>query len=71
MKKSVGPSESPDEAVRRIVANQEQCHPSELGKLSSLIDINRLENLENPPIEFEYCGYELEVQADETIIIEP
>jgi hypothetical protein len=71
MEDSVHPSESPDEAVKRIVADQEDCHPSELGTLSSVVDVDRLENLVNPPIEFEYCGYELEVQADETIIIEP
>lgn len=71
MQESVRPSESPDEAVKRIVAEQEDCPPSALGTLSSIVDVDRLENLVHPPIEFEYCGYELEVQADETIIIEP
>lgn len=71
MDNSVRPSESPDEAVKRIVAEQEGCPPSELGRLSPVVDVDRLENLTDPPLEFEYCGYALEIQADGTIIIEP
>lgn len=69
MRESVRLAESPDEAVKRIVAEQEDCSPSALGTLSAVVDVERLENLADPPIEFEYCGYKLEVQADETIIL--
>ena len=69
-KKSIPPSESPGKTVKRTVADLEDCHPSDLGTLSAAVDVNRLENLKNPPIEFNYCGYKLKVQADETIIVE-
>lgn len=70
MKERIRPSESPSEAVKRIVAEREETHPSVLGRLAVVVDVNELDRLVDPPIEFSYCGYELEVKADETVIVE-
>lgn len=70
MGNSIRPSESPSEAVRRLVAERENCHQSQLGNLDNVVDVDALNQLHNPPIDFHYCGYHLIVIADETIKIE-
>lgn len=71
MKELILPSESRSEAVKRVVAEREETTPSELGCLRRAVDVDDLNDLVDPPIEFSYCGYELVVKADETIIVEP
>lgn len=68
---SVRASESSTEAVKRLVANHENCSESNLGNLGAVVDVATLDKLRNPPIEFRYCGYEITVTADEIIKIEP
>lgn len=63
-------SESPSEAVRRLVAEREKCRRFQLGTLDAAVDVAALDELRNPPIEFRYCGYHVTVTADETITIE-
>jgi hypothetical protein len=70
MGNSLRPSESPSEAVKRLVAERENCHQSQLGNLDDVVDIAALDQLPNPPIKFRYCGYHVVVTADETIKIE-
>lgn len=64
-------SEDPSQAVKRIIAGKERCRPSQLGNLDDAVDVNRLEALRDPPIEFHYSGYQVEVTADQTIRTDP
>lgn len=70
METSIRASESPDEAVRSLVANHENCRPSELGNLDGMVDVTALNQIRNPPVGFRYCGYQVTVTADESIEIE-
>jgi len=56
--------------VRSLVANHENCRPSELGNLDGVVDVTALNQIRNPPVEFRYCGYQVTVTADESIEIE-
>jgi hypothetical protein len=61
--------ESPSDAVKRVVADLEECPPKQLGSLTDAVDVAELNDYENHPIEFQYCGYRLTVTSDETIHI--
>lgn len=63
--------ESPSQAVKRIIASKEQCTPSQLGRLEEAVDVERLDALREPPIEFRYSGYHVTVEADGTIRTDP
>jgi hypothetical protein len=69
VEKSIHSSESPSEAVKRLVAEQENCQQSQLGDLDNAVDMDALNQLHNP-IEFHYCGYQIIVTADEAVKIE-
>jgi hypothetical protein len=69
MQGQIREDESPSEAVKRFVANREECSPMQLGKLTDAVDVAKLDEYENYPIEFQYCGYRLTVTSDETIHI--
>lgn len=64
-------SESPSEAIKRVIANREACQTTKLGDLGEALDSERLNQLQNPPIEFTYCGYHIELDADHNIEIDP
>jgi len=70
MRNSVWSSETPSKAVKRLVAERENCDQSQLGTLDMEVDVPDLDQLHNPPIEFRYCGYRITVTADELIKIE-
>jgi len=63
-------SGSLSEAIKREVADREQCEPGELGDLRRAVDIERLVEVRNPPIEFTYCGYDVRIDADRKITID-
>lgn len=64
-------SESPSHAVKRSIARKEECEPPQLGHLEKTVDVERLDALGDPPIEFRYSGYHVTVTADRTIHTDP
>lgn len=71
MQGEIQEDEYPSEAVMRLVAYQEECPVTKLGDLRKSIDVEKFNDYQNLPKEFEYCGYEIAVSADGTIDIEP
>lgn len=71
MESEIRPSELQGAAVKRVSASQEGCAPSQLGRLSQAVAIERLDALRGPPIEFRCSGYHVTVTADETIRTDP
>jgi hypothetical protein len=69
MQGQIREDESPSEAVKRLVAEREECSPRQLGKLTDAVDVAKLDAYENHPVEFQYCGYRLTLTSDETIHI--
>lgn len=63
--------ETPSRAVQRTIANQEECATTQLGRLTEAVNVDRLDDLRDPPIEFRYCGYHVEVTADRTVHTDP
>lgn len=70
MAERVQQGESPSAAVKRLVAKREECKVEQLGNLTEAIDVEELNECENQPIEFRYCGYQVTVTEDKTITIE-
>lgn len=79
MKQVVKPSELASTAVKRVIADLEECKPSQLGTLSQQVNIDELNAIidssphdgeEKPQsITFRYCGYAIEVYSDRTVHI--
>lgn len=76
----VPPSQTPSTAVKRFLAELEECDPSQLGTLSHAVDVDELDELVERPTErrgvsrsiaFSYCGYALELHSSGTLRIEP
>lgn len=81
MEERIDPSHPPATAVRRAIADLEQCRPEQLGNLESVVDIDELNEFVDSPtgsgpdetesIVFTYCGYLVAVRNDGTLLIEP
>lgn len=79
MEREVQHTESVETAVKRVIAEVEECRPTQLGTLQDVIDIEELEELvDSPPQEseehtqsflFRYCGHPVTVHSDRTIVI--
>jgi len=79
MEHEVQHTESVETAVKRVIAEVEECRPTQLGTLQDVIDIEELEELvDSPPQEseehtqsfsFRYCGHPVTVHSDRTIVI--
>jgi hypothetical protein len=79
MEREVQHMESVETAVKRVIAEVEECRPTQLGTLQDVIDIEELEELvDSPPQEseehtqsfsFRYCGHPVTVHSDRTIVI--
>lgn len=77
---NVKSNESASRAVKRLIAQSEDCRPSQLGTLKAVVDVNELaEKIESSPSDqetctrpliFQYCGYSVEVRSDRTISID-
>lgn len=63
--------ETPSEAIKRLVAEKEECSVVNLGTLSDVVGVDELNRPENLPLEFQYCGYQITLNNDETIKIDP
>ncbi|WP_146417256.1 HalOD1 output domain-containing protein [Haloarcula hispanica] len=75
MKRTVDQSTAVHVAVREAVATLEDCHPTQLGNLSLVVDGERLDAvLDAPPEElpmlFQYCGYTVSVDDTGTLCVE-
>ncbi|AEM57069.1 hypothetical protein HISP_07455 [Haloarcula hispanica N601] len=75
MKRTVDQSTAVHVAVREAVATLEDCHPTQLGSLSLVVDGERLDAvLDAPPEElpmlFQYCGYTVSVDDTGTLCVE-
>lgn len=75
MKRTVDQSTAVHVAVREAVATLEDCHPTQLGSLSLVVDGERLDavpdtSLEESPMLFRYCGYTVTVDDSGTLRIE-
>lgn len=73
---------SPAAAVRQAIATLERCRPDQLGDLDSVVDVDELNAIVDPPsgeggdddgrsFLFAYCGYAVAVHSDGTIQVEP
>lgn len=80
IERTVSASESTGTAVKRMIAELEECELSHLGTLSQAVDVDRLESLvasspsgdgDSQSIQFRYCGYAVEVWSDRTVTVEP
>lgn len=81
MEERIEPPDSPATAVRRAIADLEQCRRDQLGELASVVDVDELNAILDPPpgsgpgdvetITFEYCGYLVAVRSDGTLAIQP
>ena len=69
MQGQIREDEFPSDAVKRLVSDLEECPPKQLGSLTNAADVAELNDYENHPIEFQYCGYRITVTSDETIHI--
>lgn len=80
MEERIDPSQPPAVAVRRTIADLERCRPEQLGHLESVIDVDELNgfvdqsNVGTDDVEtmaFTYCGYQVAVRNDGTLLIVP
>ncbi|MFC4989330.1 HalOD1 output domain-containing protein [Saliphagus infecundisoli] len=80
MERTIPPDTQPSSCIKKLIAELEECDPSQLGDLSTAVDTGELNTLTNPPpnkrteerrsIGFVYCGYQTEVNSDRTLYIE-
>lgn len=79
MEDRIDPSQAPATAVRRAIADLERCRPEQLGHLESVVDVDELNGFVDPSREtgdvetmaFTYCGYQVAVRNDGTLLIVP
>lgn len=78
MEQRIDRSRSPAAAVRRAVADLEQCRPDQLGRLESVVDVDELNGIveeaghdDTRTIVFPYCGYLVAVRSDRTLTVVP
>lgn len=80
MEERIGTSDSPATAVRRAIADLEQCRREQLGELASVVDVDELNAIldshagngtgDVETITFQYCGYLVAVRSDGTLAIQ-
>jgi hypothetical protein len=75
MKRTVDQSTAVHVAVREAVATLEDCHPTQLGSLSLVVDGERLDAVPytpsgESPMLFRYCGYTVSVDDTGTLRVE-
>jgi hypothetical protein len=69
---------SVDVAVKEAIAEREECHPDDLGRLERAVDVDELKRLVESEsnvngvhqITFQYCGYTVGVTSDRVLHIE-
>lgn len=80
MEQRIDPSTEPATAVRRTIASLERCRPEQLGNLESVVNVDDLNGFVDPSregtgdvetIAFTYCGYQVAVRDDGTLLIVP
>lgn len=80
MEERIDPSHAPATAVRRTLADLERCRPDQLGDLESVVDVDELNGFVDPSrdetddvetMAFLYCGYQVAVRNDGTLLIVP
>jgi hypothetical protein len=75
MKRTVDPSMPVHVAVKEAVSTLEECHPTQLGSLSLVVDGERLDGIVDraptvSPLQFPYCGYTVTVNSNGQLCVQ-